>query len=278
MMRSMLDRFFGLREHGTSVRTELLGGTTTFVTMAYIIVVNPAILSFAGMPVGPATVATILAAVFGSLLMGLYANRPIGVAPYMGENAFIAFGLTAMGIGWQQCLGAVFVSGAGFTLITLLGIRALAGGVDLAEPEAQLRRRASACSSSILGLYETGIVTSSVAGTPPAALLVPGTGLLRAPDVPLKIGDLRDPARAAGGLRLPRDRRAALSPRAWGTPAGNRRDGRCRATCSASVRRPRRSSRCRSPATTPSVPDRLRARRRRRAAARASCRCCSRCS
>ena len=115
--------FFRLREHGTTIRIEVLGGVTTFATMAYIIVVNPAILSNAGLPIGPSTVATILVAVFGSLLMGLYANRPIAVAPYMGENAFIAFGLVAMGIGWQLRLGAVFVSGVVFLVITLLRVR-----------------------------------------------------------------------------------------------------------------------------------------------------------
>src|SRR5438094_4170101 len=119
----LLDRFFRLRERGTSVRTEILGGVTTFITMAYIIVVNPAILKEAGIPPGPSTVATILTAVFGSLLMGLYANRPIAVAPYMGENAFIAFGLATLGIGWQLRLGAVFVSGLAFVVITVLRIR-----------------------------------------------------------------------------------------------------------------------------------------------------------
>src|SRR5437868_14034078 len=92
-MRTLLDRLFRLSEHQSTVRTELLGGATTFLTMAYIIVVNPAILKFAGIPPGPSTVATILATVFGCLLIGLYANRPLAVAPYMGENAFIAFGL-----------------------------------------------------------------------------------------------------------------------------------------------------------------------------------------
>src|SRR5438094_4296445 len=119
----LLDRFFRLRERGTSVRTEILGGVTTFITMAYIIVVNPAILKEAGIPPGPSTVATILTAVFGSLLMGLYANRPIAVAPYMGENAFIAFGLASLGITWQQRLGAVFISGIGFLIITFAGLR-----------------------------------------------------------------------------------------------------------------------------------------------------------
>src|SRR6266498_1316695 len=114
----MLERLFKLSERQTTVRIEILGGVTTFVTMAYIIVVNPAILAAAGIPTGPSTVATILTAVFGCLLMGLYANRPIAVAPYMGENAFIAFGLAAFGITWQQRLGAVFISGIAFLIIT----------------------------------------------------------------------------------------------------------------------------------------------------------------
>src|SRR5215468_9237230 len=118
-----VERFFCLAERGTTLRTEVLGGLTTFATMAYIIVVNPAILHYAGLPVGPSTVATILTAVVGSLLMGLYANRPLAVAPYMGENAFIAYGLTAMGIGWQLQFGAVFVSGLAFLVLTLLRIR-----------------------------------------------------------------------------------------------------------------------------------------------------------
>src|SRR5437870_309091 len=79
---------FKLEERNTTARIEILGGLTTFVSMAYIVIVNPAILSFAGIPVGPSTVATIVVAVIGSLLMGLYANLPIAVAPYMGENAF----------------------------------------------------------------------------------------------------------------------------------------------------------------------------------------------
>ena len=93
---------FRIQERGSSVRAEVIGGITTFVSMAYIIVVNPAILAAAGIPQGPSTVATILTAVFGTLLMGLYANRPIAIAPYMGENAFIAFGLAAFHIGWPS--------------------------------------------------------------------------------------------------------------------------------------------------------------------------------
>jgi adenine/guanine/hypoxanthine permease len=188
---ALLDQTFELTQRGARVRTEILGGATTFVTMAYIIVVNPAILSFAGIPVGPSTVATICAAVFGSLLMGCYANRPIAVAPYMGENAFIAFGLAALAIGWEQRLGAVFVSGFLFLLITLLKIRGW-----LANSVSSTMKHSFAAGIglflTLIGLYETGIVTSFVAGMPAKALLLPGAEVLRAPDVPLKIGDLRD--------------------------------------------------------------------------------------
>jgi AGZA family xanthine/uracil permease-like MFS transporter len=187
----VLERLFRLRAHDTTVRREVLGGVTTFATMAYIIVVNPAILSFAGIPVGPSTVATILAAFFGTLLMGLYANRPIAVAPYMGENAFVAFGLAALGATWPQMLGAVFVSGLLFLAITLLGVRAW-----LAEAIPPSLKYSFAVGIglflALIGLYESGIVTSAAAGLSPAALTEPG-GLLRAPDVPLKVGDLRAP-------------------------------------------------------------------------------------
>jgi adenine/guanine/hypoxanthine permease len=188
----VLDRLFGLRAHGTRARVEITGGATTFATMAYIIVVNPAILSFAGIPVGPSTVATILSAAFGCALMAFYANRPIAVAPYMGENAFIAFGLAAFGITWQQRLGAVFVSGAAFLLLTLLGVRGW-----LARSLSPSMKHGFAAGIglflALIGLYETGIVTSAAAGMPAAALLAPGGSFLRAPDVPLKLGDLRAP-------------------------------------------------------------------------------------
>ncbi|HUJ71155.1 MAG TPA: NCS2 family permease [Verrucomicrobiae bacterium] len=188
----MLERLFKLRERGSTVRTEVLGGTTTFVTMAYIIVVNPAILSYAGIPSGPSTVATILSAAFGSLLMGLYANRPIAVAPYMGENAFIAFGLAAMGIGWQQRLGAVFVSGVGFIIITLLRVRSW-----LANSISSSMKHSFAVGIGLflafIGLYETGIVTNFVTGMPAKLILAPNADFLRTPDAPVKIGNLHDP-------------------------------------------------------------------------------------
>src|SRR5580704_4538613 len=100
-MMNFLERRFHIHQRGSTLRREILGGVTTFATMAYIIVVNPAILAnIPGFEVGPATIATILTAVFGCLLMGLYANRPIAVAPYMGENAFLAFTLAASAA-WQ---------------------------------------------------------------------------------------------------------------------------------------------------------------------------------
>lgn len=169
----MISEWFQIQRRGSSVRAEVLGGVTTFVTMAYIIVVNPAILSFAGLPPGPSTVATVVVAIFGTALMGLYANRPIAVAPYMGENAFIAFGLAALGIGWQQRLGAVFVSGVFFLLITLLGVRRRL--VESISPSLKHSFAAGiGLFLALIGLYECGIVTSFVSGMPVAALLAAG--------------------------------------------------------------------------------------------------------
>lgn len=198
-----MSNFFKLREHGSNIRSEIIGGVTTFITMAYIMVVNPAILSFAGIPTGPSTVATILTAVVGCVLMGLIANRPIAVAPYMGENAFIAFGLAALGIGWEQRLGAVFVSGVLFLIITLMGVR---GWLANSVPAGLKHSFAVGIGLflAFIGLYETGIVTSFVAGMPVLALQADARGLLLAPAVPVKIGDLRDPQvlLALGGFVL----------------------------------------------------------------------------
>lgn len=120
----MLERIFQLTEHGTDVRRELLAGLTTFLTMAYITVVNPAILSDAGMDFGAVFVATCLAAALGSLIMGLYANYPFGLAPGMGLNAYFTYGVVlGMGWEWQVALGAVFVSGILFLIISLLPVR-----------------------------------------------------------------------------------------------------------------------------------------------------------
>jgi AGZA family xanthine/uracil permease-like MFS transporter len=120
----MLEKLFKLREHGTTARTEILAGVTTFLTMAYIIFVNPAILSTTGMDHNAVFVATCLAAAIGTLIMAFVANWPIGMAPGMGLNAFFAFTVVgAMGYSWQQALGAVFISGVVFVILTVTGIR-----------------------------------------------------------------------------------------------------------------------------------------------------------
>jgi AGZA family xanthine/uracil permease-like MFS transporter len=199
----LLERWFRLGEHGTTARTEVLGGVTTFLTMAYIIVVNPAILEKAGIPRGPSTVATILAAVFGSLLMGLYANRPIAVAPYMGENAFIAFSLNLMRVNgepihWRQRLGSVFLAGAAFLVLTLLRLRTW-----LANAISPSLKHSFAVGIGLflllIGLYETGVVTSFVTGLPVTKEMLMKVGpqdleVLRAPPAPLKIGSVHQPA------------------------------------------------------------------------------------
>ncbi|MEN3367654.1 MAG: adenine/guanine/hypoxanthine permease [Burkholderiales bacterium] len=123
---SVVERFFHLKEHGTDVRTELLAGLTTFLTMAYIIFVNPQILGDAGMPKDAVFVATCLAAAIGTLVMGLYANWPIAMAPGMGLNAYFAYGVVkGMGYTWEAALGAVFISGCLFLIVSLTRIREL---------------------------------------------------------------------------------------------------------------------------------------------------------
>jgi AGZA family xanthine/uracil permease-like MFS transporter len=122
----LLDRLFKLDEHGTTVRTEMLAGVTTFLTMAYIIFVNPSILGDAGMPKGAVFVATCLIAALGTAIMGLYANYPIALAPGMGLNAYFAYVVVlGMGFPWQTALGAVFISGCLFLLVTVTGLREL---------------------------------------------------------------------------------------------------------------------------------------------------------
>jgi adenine/guanine/hypoxanthine permease len=123
--QSLLDRYFGLAAEGTSVPTELRAGIATFLTMAYIMFVNPAILQQAGMDHGAVFVATCLAAAAGSLIMGLYANYPIALAPGMGLNAYFAFTMVPELDGnWQLALGCVFVSGVLFFALSLSPLRA----------------------------------------------------------------------------------------------------------------------------------------------------------
>src|SRR4051794_39245321 len=122
--RPFLDRFFRLAEHGTNVRTELIAGVTTFLTMVYIVFVNPQILGNAGMDKGAVFVATCIAAAVSTLVMGLYANYPIALAPGMGLNAFFAFTVVlSQRYTWQQALAAVFCSGVLFFLISIFRIR-----------------------------------------------------------------------------------------------------------------------------------------------------------
>ena len=140
-----LARYFAFAERGTDLRTEALAGVTTFVTMAYIIFVNPAILAETGMPLAAVTVSTCLCAGIGSILMGALANYPLALAPGMGLNAYFTYTVVkGMGVPWQTALGAVFLSGIIFLLLTIGGIRqrllgavphqlhaAVAGGIGL---------------------------------------------------------------------------------------------------------------------------------------------------
>ncbi|MCZ4321040.1 NCS2 family permease [Pseudomonas anguilliseptica] len=120
----MLERLFQLKAHNTTVRTEILAGLTTFLTMAYILFVNPNMLAETGMDKGAVFVATCLAAALGSAIMGLLANYPIALAPGMGLNAFFTYTVVlTMGYTWQTALGAVFLSGAIFFLLSIFKIR-----------------------------------------------------------------------------------------------------------------------------------------------------------
>ena len=140
-----LDHYFALSERGTSTRTEILAGFTTFLTMAYIVLVNPAILGQAGMPVASVAAATCFAAAFASILMGAVANTPLALAPGMGLNAYFSFTVVQqMGVPWPVALGCVLISGIAFLVLTLTGVRqmivaaippqlfaAVAGGIGL---------------------------------------------------------------------------------------------------------------------------------------------------
>ena len=121
----MWERLFRLREQGTNARTEVLGGVTTFMTMAYIVFVNPAVLSGAGMDFGAVMTATCISAAVATLAMGVLANYPIALAPGMGENFFFLSVCVGMGVAWETVLGAVFLAGVMFVLLTFLRIREL---------------------------------------------------------------------------------------------------------------------------------------------------------
>ncbi|MBZ5532184.1 MAG: NCS2 family permease [Acidobacteriia bacterium] len=158
--------FFQLEKYGTSIPCEVIAGLTTFTTMSYIVVVNPKILGNAGIPVDASFVATIAAAVFGCTFMALYANRPFAIAPYMGENAFIAFTVCLqLGFKWQTALGAILIAGVLFVVLTLLGLRQwIVDAVPLSL------RYSFAVGIGLfltfIGLNQTGIVALGVAGAP----------------------------------------------------------------------------------------------------------------
>jgi len=156
----------GRSAQGSKYGPEILGGITTFFAMAYIIVVNPAILAAGGIPKDANTTATILAAVIGTLVMALYARRPFAVAPYMGENAFIAYTVcVGMGYSWQQALAAVFISGLVFIAITALKIRSW---ITAAIPVCLKRSFAAGIGLFIMfiGLNESGLVRLGIEGAP----------------------------------------------------------------------------------------------------------------
>ena len=179
----MLERIFGLSGHGTSVRTEVLAGFTTFLTMAYIVVVNPAILGDAGLPVAAVAAATCLAAGFGSLLMGFIANYPLALAPGMGLNAYFTYTVVkGMGVPWETALGCVFLSGAAFLVLTLVGVRQMI--------VAAIPRSLFAAVAAGVGLFIAFI------GLRDAGIIVPN------PATAVALGDLTKPTAALSILGL----------------------------------------------------------------------------
>src|ERR1700734_1865631 len=160
-MAGTLERLFGLQGHGTTVRTEVVAGLTTFLTMAYIVVVNPVILGAAGIPVAAVAVATCLASGFASILMGLLSNYPL--APGMGLNAYFTYTVVkGMGLAWQTALGCVFLSGLAFLLLTVAGVRQL---IISAVPRSLFAAVAGGIGLFIafIGLSDAGVIVTNPA-------------------------------------------------------------------------------------------------------------------
>jgi len=175
-MLEWIGRFFDFDKHGASFRSEIIGGATTFVTMSYIVVVNPKILEAAAIPVGASMVATILTAVAGTLIMAIYAKRPFAIAPYMGENAFVAYTVVVLlGYSWQEALGAVFIAGALFIVLTALRLRSWL--VEAVPPGLRYSFAVG------IGLFLTFI------GLNVTGIVAPG-----GPGAPVRIGDIASPA------------------------------------------------------------------------------------
>jgi AGZA family xanthine/uracil permease-like MFS transporter len=176
----MLQRLFDLRGHGTTVRTEVFAGLTTFLTMAYIVAVNPLILGAAGLPIAGVAVATCLSAGFASILMGLLSNYPLALAPGMGLNAYFTYTVVkGMGLPWQTALGCVFISGVAFLLLTVAGVRRL---IIQALPRSLFAAVGGGIGLFIafIGLRDAGIIVADP-GT------VVGLGKLTAPTTALAI-------------------------------------------------------------------------------------------
>jgi len=160
-----IDRYFALTANGTSVRTEVFAGLTTFLTMAYIVLVNPAILSQTGMPIAAVTAATCLSAGFASILMGLTANYPLALAPGMGLNAYFTFSVVkGMGLPWETALGCVFISGLVFLLLTFVGVRQLIVGA-IPKPLYAAVAGGIGLFIAFIGLKDAGIVVGNSATT-----------------------------------------------------------------------------------------------------------------
>src|SRR5271170_2593210 len=162
-MRQRLERYFEFEQLGTDWRTEILAGFTTFVTMAYIVFVNPSILHEAGMPFKAVVAATCFCAAFGSIAMGAFARYPIALAPGMGLNAYFTYTVVkGMGVPWETALGAVFLSGVAFLILTVLGIRQL---IFEAIPQELYAAVAAGIGLfiAVIGLRNSGIVVASPA-------------------------------------------------------------------------------------------------------------------
>jgi len=179
-LRLSLERYFEFERLGTSWRIEILAGITTFITMAYIVFVNPSILHEAGMPVAAVTAATCLCAAFGSIMMGALARYPIALAPGMGLNAYFTYTVVkGLGVPWTAALGAVFVSGVAFLLLTAVGVRQLIVAAIPAELYASVAVGIGLF-IAFVGLRNSGIVVAS-----PATLVTMGN--LRHPDTALSL-------------------------------------------------------------------------------------------
>lgn len=179
-MGNRVAHFFHFAEHGTDLRREIIGGITTFMTMSYIVVVNPAILKAAGIPAEASLGATIATAIFGTVMMGLYANRPFAIAPYMGENAFLAYTVVGLlGFRWQSALGAVFLGGLLFLVLTVFRLRQW-----LLEAIPSTLRYSFAVGIGLfltfIGLNEAGIVVLGSSGAPVRAGNLSSTPVLLA--------------------------------------------------------------------------------------------------